>query len=120
MPTYLIYLCQASQLIFGGIGKGSNLALSPAETLNLTAGVVSAGSAAQASDMTGDLKTGYLLGAKPRNQFIAQLCGSVVAVFLTTGLFILFTKATPCILHPDPNGGESFVFILCSKFSTIV
>ncbi|KAK0465543.1 oligopeptide transporter [Desarmillaria tabescens] len=98
-------VAKASQLIFGGIGKGSGLELKPAETLNLAAGVVSAGSAAQASDMTGDLKTGYLLGAKPRNQFIAQLCGSVVAIFLTSGLFILFTKATPCILYPDENGG---------------
>jgi uncharacterized oligopeptide transporter (OPT) family protein len=43
--------------------------------LNLSAGVVTAGSAAQASDMTGDLKTGYLLRAKPRNQFIAQIWG---------------------------------------------
>jgi uncharacterized oligopeptide transporter (OPT) family protein len=66
--------------------------------LNLSAGVIAAGSAAQACDMTGDLKTGYLLRAKPKNQFIAQLCGSVVAVFLTSGLFILFTKASPCIL----------------------
>lgn len=66
--------------------------------INLTAGVVSAGSAAQATDMTGDLKTGYLLRAKPKNQFIAQLTGSVVAIFLNVGLFILFTTATPCIL----------------------
>ncbi|KAG6846138.1 hypothetical protein H0H93_015782 [Arthromyces matolae] len=72
--------------------------------LNLSAGVIAAGSAAQASDMTGDLKTGYLLRAKPRNQFIAQLCGSVVAIFLTTGLFLLFTKASPCILHPPATG----------------
>lgn len=66
--------------------------------LNLTAGVIAAGSAAQGADMTGDLKTGYLLRAKPRNQFVAQIAGSVVAVFLTSGLFILFTKASPCII----------------------
>jgi len=78
-------------LIFGGIGKGAGMPVQDAYMFNLTAGVVSAGAAAQASDMTGDLKTGYLLRAKPRNQFIAQFCGSVVAVFLTTGLFILFT-----------------------------
>lgn len=89
---------QASQLIFGGIGKSSGMPFANAQMFNLSAGVVAAGSAGQASDMTGDLKTGYLLRAKPRNQFIAQLCGAVVAVFLTSGLFILFTKATPCIL----------------------
>ncbi|KAG6854506.1 hypothetical protein C0991_006108 [Blastosporella zonata] len=97
-------VAKASQLIFGGIGKGAHLAQSPAQVLNLTAGVIAAGSAAQASDMTGDLKTGYLLRAKPRNQFIAQLCGSVVAVFLTVGLFILFTTASPCILHLPASG----------------
>lgn len=90
---------QASQLIFGGIGKAAHLPQAPAQILNLSAGVISAGSAAQACDMTGDLKTGYLLRAKPRNQFIAELCGALVATFLTVGLFILFTKASPCIMY---------------------
>ncbi|KAF9447743.1 oligopeptide transporter [Macrolepiota fuliginosa MF-IS2] len=97
-------VAKASQIIFGGITKGTGLELKSAQTLNLAAGVVSAGAAGQASDMTGDLKTGYLLRAKPRNQFIAQLCGSVVAVFLTTGLFLLFTKASPCIIDPPASG----------------
>ncbi|KIL64112.1 hypothetical protein M378DRAFT_163587 [Amanita muscaria Koide BX008] len=97
-------VAKASQLVFGGISKGAQLALNPSLTLNLTAGVVSAGSAAQASDMCGDLKTGYLLRAKPRNQFIAQLCGALVAVFLSAGLFLLFTKASPCIINPPASG----------------
>ncbi|KAG5643400.1 hypothetical protein DXG03_000978 [Asterophora parasitica] len=97
-------VAKASQLIFGGIGKGSGLPLKPAQTLNLTAGAIAAGAAGQSADMTGDLKTGYLLGAKPRNQFIAQLAGSFVAIFLTTGLFVLFTKASPCILRPPASG----------------
>ena len=54
--------------------------------------------------MTGDLKTGYLLRAKPRNQFVAQLCGAVVAVFLNVGLFILFTTASPCIMYLPADG----------------
>ncbi|OBZ67655.1 hypothetical protein A0H81_12190 [Grifola frondosa] len=97
-------VAKASQLIFGGIGKGIGLAQAPAQTMNLSAGVIAAGSAAQSTDMTGDLKTGYLLRAKPRNQFVAQLCGAIVAVFLNTGLFILFTTATPCIMYPPPSG----------------
>lgn len=92
-------VAKVSQLIFGGISKSTGLATQPAQTLNLTAGVIAAGSAAQATDMTGDLKTGYLLRAKPKNQFIAQLCGSVVSIFLTCGLFVLFTKASPCIMY---------------------
>ena len=75
--------------------------------LNLSAGVIAAGSAAQASDMTGDLKTGYLLRAKPRNQFIAQLCGAFVAVLLSVGLFILFSTASPCIMYVLLYGADS-------------
>ncbi|KAF5310734.1 hypothetical protein D9619_007896 [Psilocybe cf. subviscida] len=101
-------VAKASQLIFGGISKGAGLQPKPAQTINLAAGVVAAGSAAQASDMTGDLKTGYLLRAKPKNQFIAQLCGSVVAVFINCGLFILFTKASPCIINPPEDGSCTY------------
>ncbi|KAI0034683.1 oligopeptide transporter [Vararia minispora EC-137] len=97
-------VAKVSQLVFGGIGKSQNISLGESQRLNLVAGTVAGGAAAQAVDMTGDLKTGYLLRAKPRNQFIAQLCGAVVAVFLTVGLFVLFTNATPCILHPPASG----------------
>ena len=92
---------KASQLIFGGIGKSQNYSITKGETINLIAGVIAAGSAAQSSDMTGDLKTGHLLGAKPKHQFVAQLCGATVAVFLNVGLFILFCKSAPCILYPS-------------------
>ncbi|KAJ3564039.1 hypothetical protein NP233_g8551 [Leucocoprinus birnbaumii] len=101
-------VAKASQLIFGGITKATGLSLQAAQTLNLAGGVISGGAAAQASDMTGDLKTGYLLRAKPRNQFIAQLCGAVVAVFLSTGLFILFTKASPCIIAAEQDGSCTY------------
>lgn len=97
---------KATQLVFGGISKGAGMATNDAMLLNLTAGTIAAGAAAQSCDMCGDLKTGYLLRAKPRVQFIAQLCGSTVAAFLSVGLFLLFTKATPCIIDPDavPDG----------------
>ncbi|KAF5356770.1 hypothetical protein D9756_006705 [Leucocoprinus leucothites] len=101
-------VAKASQLIFGGITKATSLPIMDAQTLNLAGGVISGGAAAQASDMTGDLKTGYLLRAKPRNQFVAQLCGAVVAVFLSTGLFILFTKASPCIIDPNQDGSCTY------------
>lgn len=94
-------VAKASQLIFGGIGKGQHLSVTRGETINLVAGVLSGGSAAQASDMTGDLKTGHLIGAKPKHQFVAQLCGATTSIFLNVGLFILFCKSAPCILYPD-------------------
>jgi len=97
-------VAKASQLIFGGIAKGTTISAPDAQLLNLLGGTISAGSAAQSSDMTGDLKTGYLLRAKPRVQFIAQLCGATVAIFLNVGLYILFTTASPCINNPPDNG----------------
>lgn len=97
-------VAKASQLIFGGIGRTTTTSIKAAQTLNLLGGVIAAGSAGQSSDMTGDLKTGYLLRAKPRVQFIAQLCGATVAIFLNVGLYILFTTASPCIMYPPPSG----------------
>ncbi|KAF8761685.1 OPT oligopeptide transporter protein [Rhizoctonia solani] len=97
-------VAKASQLIFGGVTKGTGAELKPAQEINLVAGIIAAGSAAQACDMTGDLKTGHLLRAKPKNQFVAQVTGSIVSVFLGVGLFVLFTKASPCILYPPEDG----------------
>ena len=68
---------------------------------NIIAGSLAAGVAAQATDMVGDLKTGHLLRAKPKNQFAAQLFGATIAIFLTAGLFVLFTTASPCIITGD-------------------
>ncbi|KAF8335067.1 oligopeptide transporter [Cantharellus anzutake] len=95
---------KASQLVFGGIAKSQKLDVVTGQTLNLVAGVLAAGASAQSADMTGDLKTGHLIGAKPKDQFVAQLTGATVAIFLNVALFILFTKSAPCILYPPDNG----------------
>jgi OPT family oligopeptide transporter len=42
---------------------------------NLMAAAVTAGAGASAADLLTDLKSGYILGANPRKQFIAQFCG---------------------------------------------
>ncbi|RUP44109.1 OPT oligopeptide transporter protein-domain-containing protein, partial [Jimgerdemannia flammicorona] len=72
----------------GSIGKVTQLVFAkmPAESVkavqknNLMAGNMAASAAAQSVDMVGDLKTGHLLGASPRSQFLAQMVGSVFAV----------------------------------------
>lgn len=43
------------------------------------------------------MKTGHWLGASPRTQFWAQLFGSLWATPLSVGLYVLFSKAYPCI-----------------------
>ena len=44
--------------------------------VNLLAALITAGAAAQAADMTGDLKTGHLLKCKPKDQFYARSSSS--------------------------------------------
>ncbi len=68
---------QMTQLTFGAIAPG-NL------SVNLMTAGATAGSSAHTADLLTDLKSGYLLGAKPRQQFFAQflgiLAGSVFCV----------------------------------------
>lgn len=93
----------------GSIGKMSQLVFArmPAHDLkqvmknNLMAGNISASAASQAVDMVGDLKTGQLVGASPKSQFLAQFIASFFAIGIAVGLFILFAEAYPCIIQPD-------------------
>lgn len=54
--------------------------------------------------MVGDLKTGHLIGASPSAQFWAQLVGSIAGFAFAPALFLLFTKAYPCIYDPELLG----------------
>ncbi|KAL1916348.1 uncharacterized protein VTP21DRAFT_5965 [Calcarisporiella thermophila] len=93
----------------GSIGKVSQLVFSPiphptaeaSQMINLIAGNISSSAAAQSVDMVSDLKTGHLLGASPRSQFLAQIVGSVIAVAAALGLFYLYASAYPCILAKE-------------------
>ncbi|KAG0706280.1 OPT oligopeptide transporter protein-domain-containing protein, partial [Suillus ampliporus] len=87
----------ASQLIFGGLGRGQNYAIKRGELLNLLSGMLTLGAAEQAGDMISDLKTTHLLGASPKAVFVAQLCGAVVSIFMAAGLYVVFSTAYPCI-----------------------
>jgi len=101
LAKYHVFSAKASQIVFGGVSKGQGNYGNSAMLTNLIAGSLSAGAAAQATDMVGDLKTGHLLRAKPKNQFAAQLFGATIAIFLSAGLFVLFTTASPCIITGD-------------------
>ncbi|PIA92693.1 putative oligopeptide transporter [Cercospora beticola] len=92
------YCGKASQLVFGGVTSSGQYSLHDKQLINLAGGIVATGAASQSTDMVSDLRTGYLLGASHRAQFYCQLCGSFVAVWLSVGLFLLFTTAYPCIL----------------------
>lgn len=92
---------KSSQLVFGGITQAQGLHGNQALTINMTAGIVAGGAAAQSVDMLGDLRTGYLLSASPYAQFIAQAVGSFFSIFLCTGFFTLFANAYPCIIDSE-------------------
>ncbi len=60
----------------------------------MTAGITSA-AAGSAADLLNDLKSGYLLGADPRRQFIAQFMGIFAGTLATvSGFYLLVPDAT--------------------------
>lgn len=81
----------------GGMGKVTQLAfagLSPgAVGTNLMAAAITGSGASQAGDMMQDLKTGYMLGASPRKQFLAQLVGIGAGILVCVPAYILFDSA---------------------------
>lgn len=81
----------------GGMGKVTQLVfgvLHPGQLQsNLMAAAITGGGASQAADMMQDLKTGYLLRASPRKQFIAQLCGICAGIVFAVPVYYLLTTA---------------------------
>src|SRR6201982_3829399 len=59
---------KVTQFIFGGLSPGN-------VHVNLMRATITAGAAPYAADLLTDLKSGYLLGANPRRQFLAQFSG---------------------------------------------
>jgi uncharacterized oligopeptide transporter (OPT) family protein len=49
------------------------------------------------TDLVGDFRVGYLLRTSPKLQWLAQGIGTLVAIFLAPGVYVLFSKAYPCI-----------------------
>ncbi|KXJ88931.1 OPT oligopeptide transporter protein-domain-containing protein [Microdochium bolleyi] len=96
--TPLTAASKASQLIFGAATSGKGYDLHDAQRLNLVAGSLASGAADVATSLTGDFRTGFLLGTPPVKQWYAQFMGTMISVFLAPGLFVLFTTAYPCIL----------------------
>lgn len=73
---------KVTQLTFGAINPGN-------VNVNLMAANITAGAATSAADLLTDLKSGYLLGANPRKQFLAQFAGIFVGTLVTVYSFKL-------------------------------
>ncbi len=81
-------LSKITQLGFGALAPGNM-------TTNLMTANISAGATSHAGDLLTDLKSGYLLGANPRQQFLAQFFGVLAGGFVVVPTFF--------ILIPDIN-----------------
>jgi putative OPT family oligopeptide transporter len=73
---------KVTQLIFGALSPGHI-------NVNLMSANITAGAATSAADLLTDLKSGYLLGANPRQQFIAQFAGVFVGTVVTVLAFAI-------------------------------
>jgi uncharacterized oligopeptide transporter (OPT) family protein len=88
-------LSKITQLTFGAIKPGDI-------STNLMTANITAGSCSHAGDLLTDLKSGYLLGANPRQQFIAQFFGVFAGGLAVVPIYF--------ILIPDASllGGEKW------------
>ena len=75
-------LSKITQLSFGAIAPGN-------VTTNLMTANISAGAVSHAGDLLTDLKSGYLLGANPRQQFLAQFFGVLAGGIVMVPVFFI-------------------------------
>jgi len=75
-------LSKITQLSFGALAPGNI-------TTNLMTANITAGACSHAGDLLTDLKSGYLLGAKPRQQFLAQFFGVLAGGLVVVPVFFL-------------------------------
>ncbi|KAL4789265.1 OPT oligopeptide transporter protein-domain-containing protein [Aspergillus venezuelensis] len=92
-------VAKGSQFITGAVSRGhvAGEGFNQAARSNLASSILSASAANAAGELCQDFRTGFLLGTPARAQWHAQLLGTCIAVFLSPALFLLFTRAFPCI-----------------------
>jgi len=81
---------KVTQLMYGAIAPGKT-------NVNLMAACITAGVADSASDLLIDLKSGYVLGANPRKQFLAQFSGIFIGTAVTVPTFYLLVPTADAL-----------------------
>jgi len=87
-----------TQLAFGALSPGNM-------NVNLMSANITAAAAGSSADLLTDLKSGYLLGANPRKQFLAQFAGIFVGTVVTVLAFRLLVPDVSMLgsdLFPAP------------------
>lgn len=86
---------KVTQLAFGALNPGNM-------NVNLMSANITAGAATSSADLLTDLKSGYLLGAHPRKQFIAQFSGIFIGTIVSVLAFTLIVD------KPEVIGSDQF------------
>jgi OPT family oligopeptide transporter len=86
---------KVTQLIFGVISPGNM-------NVNLMSANITSSAAISSADLLTDLKSGYLLGANPRKQFIAQFSGIFIGTLVTSVAFTILVPSDKAL------GNEQF------------
>jgi OPT family oligopeptide transporter len=86
-------LGKITQIVFGVVAPGS-------VTINLMSANLTSGVAIHSADLLTDLKSGYLLGAKPRQQFLAQFFGVVAGSLAVVPAFRLLVPSPEIVGTP--------------------
>jgi OPT family oligopeptide transporter len=86
---------KVTQLLFGTLSPGMT-------NINLMAANITASSAASSAALLIDLKSGYLLGANPRKQFLAQFAGIFVGTLVTVTCFSILVPDDTVIGNKFP------------------
>ena len=86
---------KVTQLTFGALNPGNM-------NVNLMSANITAGAAGSSADLLVDLKSGYLLGANPRKQFLAQFAGIFIGTLVSVLAFTLVVN------RPEVLGSDQF------------
>jgi OPT family oligopeptide transporter len=75
-------------------------------TANLMTASITSGAGIAAADLLTDLKAGYLLGANPRRQFVAQASGILTGTIASVGAFYLLVPDATKLLGTSTRGPD--------------
>jgi len=91
------------QLLFAMISPPGAVGAAASVTQNVMSAGIAVNSSGAAADLLSDLKTGYLLGANPRRQFLAQFAGVFFGVLISVpAWYLMVPNFTALENYPNP------------------
>ena len=99
----------------GALAKITQFSMGAIDRVNPASNLIPAGMTAEiasnAANLLSDIKPGYMLGAKPRQQAVGHVIGIIAGAAASTPLFYLL------FLPPDKNGVRSVSTIVSEQFA---